>query len=73
MTTFIADFIFGKRDRRPRSRPSPAARLMARFRPAVPQQDAAGASRGASSSIDTGSPPEKRPVPAQDLRPGLRP
>jgi hypothetical protein len=73
MTVFIADFIFGKRDRRPRSRPSPAARLMARLRPAVPQQDAAGAPCGAPSSIDTGSPLVKRPVPAQDLRPGLRP
>jgi hypothetical protein len=41
MTTFIADFIFGKSDRRPRSRPSQAARFFAQFRPPVrPQPDA---------------------------------
>ena len=40
MATFIADFIFGKRDQRPRSRPSPAQRLLAHLRaPARTQPD----------------------------------
>jgi hypothetical protein len=44
MTTFIADFIFGKRDRRPRSRPSPARRLLAQLRmPAPPRTEPAPA------------------------------
>jgi hypothetical protein len=73
MTTFIADFIFGKRDRRPRSRPSPAARLMARFRPAMPPQDAPGAAATAPSGIDTGPLLAQRTVPGKDRRPGLRP
>jgi hypothetical protein len=73
MTTFIADFIFGKRDRRPRSRPSPAARLMARLRPALPPQDAPGTAGTAPSGIDTGPLLAQRPAPGADRRSGLRP
>jgi hypothetical protein len=54
MTTFIADYIFGKRDRRPRSRPSPAQRLLAHLRaPARPQTDAAPA-EAPSAHTDAG-------------------
>jgi hypothetical protein len=54
MTTFIADYIFGKRDQRPRSRPSPARRLLANLRaPARPQTDAAPAETQAAPT-DTG-------------------
>lgn len=73
MTTFIADFIFGKRDRRPRSRPSPAARLMARLRPAAPPHDAPSAAGIGQTHFDTGTPLVQRAVPGKDRRPGLRP
>jgi hypothetical protein len=73
MTTFIADFIFGKRDRRPRSRPSPAARLMARLRPTLPTREAASAAEIGPTPIDTGPPLVQRAVPGEDRRPGLRP
>jgi hypothetical protein len=54
MTTFIADFIFGKRDQRPRSRPSPAQRLLSHLRaPARPQVDPAPAEAHAVQT-DTG-------------------
>jgi hypothetical protein len=54
MATFIADFIFGKRDQRPRSRPSPAQRLLSHLRaPARPQPDAAPAEAHAAQT-DTG-------------------
>ena len=72
MTTFIADFIFGKRDRRPRSRPSPAARLMARIRASVLPDDASTAGT-APTSLDTGTPLVQRANPGEDRRPGLRP
>jgi hypothetical protein len=70
MTTFIADFIFGKRDRRPRSRPSPAQRLLAQFRPSAPPHDARPAE---PARIDTGPALSRRTAPAEDGRPGLRP
>lgn len=73
MTTFIADFVFGKRDRRPRSRPSPAARLMARLRPAMTAQDAPGAADTAPTPIDAGASLARRAAPGEDRRPGLRP
>jgi hypothetical protein len=70
MTTFIADFIFGKRDRRPRSRPSPAERLMDRLRPPAPPQEKRPPD---PLRIDTGPALSRRPVPEKDARPGLRP
>jgi hypothetical protein len=55
MTTFIADYIFGKRDQRPRSRPSPARRLLAQLRASArPQTDAAPAEAHAAQA-DTGT------------------
>jgi hypothetical protein len=69
MTTFIADFIFGKRDRRPRSRPSPAQRLLAQFRPSAPPHDAHPPER---AQIDTGPALSRRTAAAEDGRPALR-
>jgi hypothetical protein len=63
MTTFIADYIFGKRDQRPRSRPSPARRLLAQLRTSArPQADAAPAEANAPQT-DTG------PSMARNARP----
>lgn len=73
MTTFIADFIFGKRDRRPRSRPSPGARFLSRLRPGNPPQDAPPAAEIAPARIDSGPALSRRTAKAEDGRPGLRP
>ena len=70
MTTFIADFIFGKRDRRPRSRPSPAQRLMARLSPSAPPQEKRPPE---PLRIDTGPALSRRPLHDKDAPPGLRP
>lgn len=52
MATFIADFIFGKRDQRPRSRPSPAQRLLGHLRASVRPQPQVVATE-VSSEADT--------------------
>jgi hypothetical protein len=71
MTTFIADYIFGKRDGRPRSRPSPAERLLAHLRaPARLQRDAApGDAR--STQTDTGTPLPRRTTDRRGSSEGL--
>jgi hypothetical protein len=71
MATFIADFIFGKRDQRPRSRPSPAQRLLSHLRaPARPQPDAAPAEAHAVQA-DTGTALSRRSTRPRGSSEGL--
>jgi hypothetical protein len=73
MTIFIADLIFGRRHGRPRSRPSPAARLLARLRPDAAARPPSEAVQQAAAGpqLDTGPALTRRA--AKEGRPALRP
>jgi hypothetical protein len=73
MTIFIADFILGNRKRRARSRPSPAARLIAQLRPSRRIEGETIPSEAPAPRIDTGPILTRRADAVEDDRPSLRP